>query len=131
MASKLKFIKKLNDPDIINYNQLYFNFIFGGKAPQIYDENKIYNTGDIILKKNEYDVYDIYVCKEDNVTGPFNIDLWQKVSLTEIIKNGDIINGGGGGRDLILVQDTQPDNKHNKIWLQPKHEYMVDSELIK
>ena len=124
MASKLKFIKKLNDPEIINYNQLYFNFIFGGKAPQIYDEN-------IILKKNEYDVYDIYVCREDNITGVFNVNLWQKVSLTEIIKNGDIINGGGGGRDLILVQDTQPDNKNNKIWLQPKHEYMVDSELIK
>lgn len=131
MASKLKFIKKINDPDIINYNQLYFNFIFGGKSPALYDETKIYMIGDIILKKNEYDVYDVYVCKEDNVTGVFNVNLWQKVSLTEIIKNGDIINGGGGGRDLILVQDTQPDNKNNKIWLQPKREYMIDSELIK
>lgn len=130
MASKLKFVKKLNDPNIINYQQLYFNFIFGGNVPGIYDETKIYMTGDTIIKLNEYDVYDIYVCKEDNVTGPFNIEFWQKVSLTEIIKNGDIINGGGGGRDLIMISDTQPDNKNNKIWLKPINEYLIDSSNI-
>ena len=130
MASKLKFVKKLNDPNIINYQQLYFSFIFGNKIPAPYDENNIYMTGDAILKLNEYDVYDIYICKEDEITGPFNTEYWQKVSLTEIIKNGDIINGGGGGKDLIMISNTQPDKKNNKIWLKPIKEYVIDTSVI-
>ena len=52
MANRLKFIKALNDPDVINIQQLYFNFIFGDKIPDMYDETKIYNAGDIILRLN-------------------------------------------------------------------------------
>ena len=60
MANRLNFIKSLNDPDTINIQQLYFNFIFGDKIPDMYDENKIYNTGDIILRLNENNVYEIF-----------------------------------------------------------------------
>lgn len=129
MANRLKFIKALNDPDIINIQQLYFNFIFGDKIPDMYDETKIYNTGDIILKLNENNVYEIFSCTTDNVTGPFDITYWQKVSLTEIIKNGDLINGGGGGKDLIILSDNQPANKNNKIWMQPKGERIIKVDL--
>lgn len=129
MPNRLKFIKVLNDPDNINIHQLYFNFIFGDKIPDMYDETKIYNTGDIILKLNENNVYEIFSCTTDNVTGPFNINYWQKVSLTEIIKNGDLINGGGGGKNLILVSETQPTDKNNKIWMKPLGERIIKIDL--
>ena len=128
MASRLKFVKKLNDPNILNYQQLYYSFIFGNKAPALYDETTIYMTGDSILKLNEYDVYDIYICIEDNVTGPFNEAYWQFVSLTEIIKNGDILSGGG--KDVIMISDTKPDKKNNKLWLKPISEYTFDPSVI-
>lgn len=128
MANRLNFIKSLNDPDTINIQQLYFNFIFGDKIPDMYDENKIYNTGDIILRLNENNVYEIFSCTTDNTTGPFNPIYWQKVSLTEIIKNGDIINGGGG-KDLIILSDNTPTEKNNKIWLKPLGERTIKIDL--
>ena len=128
MASKLKFVKKLNDPNILNLQQLYYSIIFGDKLPELYDENKIYMSGDSILYLNENNVYDIYVSMEDDVTGPFNIDVWQKISLTDIIKNGDIINGGG--KDLIMISDVKPDVKNNKIWLQEVNSYTVNSNVF-
>ena len=125
MANRLKFIKALNDPDVINIQQLYFNFIFGDKIPDMYDETKIYNAGDIILRLNENNVYEIYSCTTDGTTGPFNINYWQKVSLTEIIKNGDLINGGGGGKNLIILSAKQPTEKNNKICMEPLGERMI------
>ena len=128
MASKLKFVKKLNDPNILNFQQLYFSFIFGDRIPEEYDETKVYMIGDVILRLNEYNVFDVYVCLEDNVTGPFNEIYWQKISLTEIIKNGDIINGGG--KNIIMISDTQPQVKNNKLWLQEVNRYMVNSNVF-
>lgn len=128
MASKLKFVKKLNDPEILNYQQLYFSFIFGNKAPALYNEQLVYMSGDTILYLNENDVYEMYVCLGDEVTGPFNEEFWQLISLTEIIKNGDILNGGG--KDLIMISNTKPEAKNNKIWLKPINEYIIDSSVI-
>ena len=62
MANRLNFIKVLNDPDNINIQQLYFNFIFGDKIPDGYDENKVYNSGDSIIRINEDNVYEILTC---------------------------------------------------------------------
>lgn len=128
MASRLKFVKKLNDPNILNFQQLYFSFIFGDNIPDVYDETKIYMSGDVILRMNENNVYDIYVCLEDYITGPFNEIYWQKISLTEIIKNGDIINGGG--KNLIMISDTKPEVKNNKLWLQEVNKYVVNSNVF-
>jgi hypothetical protein len=128
MASRLKFVKALNDPKILNFQQLYYSIIFGDNLPGLYDENKIYMSGDAILKLNEYNVYDVYISLEDEVTGPFNGELWQKISLTEIIKNGDIINGGG--KNLIMISDVQPEVKNNKIWLQEVNSYNVNSNVF-
>lgn len=128
MASKLKFVKKLNDPNILNFQQLYYSIIFGDKLPELYDENKIYMMGDAILKINENNVYEVFVAIEDDVTGPFNEEFWQKISLTEIIKNGDIINGGG--KNLIMISDTQPEARNNKIWLQEVNNYTINSNVF-
>ena len=127
MANRLNFIKVLNDPDNINIQQLYFNYIFGDKIPDGYDENKVYNSGDTIIRINEDNVYEILTCTTDNTTGVFNSNYWQVVSLTEIVKNGDIINGGG--KNAIILSETQPIEKNNKVWLKPIGEKIIKIDL--
>ena len=127
MANRLNFIKVLNDPDNINIQQLYFNYIFGDKIPDGYDENKVYNSGDSIIRINEDNVYEILTCTSDNTTGVFDSNYWQVVSLTEIIKNGDIINGGG--KNAIILSETQPTEKNNKVWMKPIGERIIKIDL--
>ena len=127
MANRLNFIKVLNDPDNINIQQLYFNYIFGDKIPDGYDENKVYNSGDTIIRINEDNVYEILTCTSDNTTGVFDSNYWQVVSLTEIIKNGDIINGGG--KNAIILSETQPTEKNNKVWMKPIGERIIKIDL--
>ena len=127
MANRLNFIKVLNDPDNINIQQLYFNFIFGNKIPNGYDENKVYNSGDTIIRINKDNVYEILTCTSDNTTGVFNSNYWQVVSLTEIVKNGDIINGGG--KNAVILSETQPIEKNNKVWMKPIGERIIKIDL--
>ena len=127
MANRLNFIKVLNDPDNINIQQLYFKYIFGDKIPDGYDENKVYNSGDSIIRINEDNVYEILTCTSDDTTGVFDSNYWQVVSLTEIVKNGDIINGGG--KNAIILSETQPIEKNNKVWLKPIGEKIIKIDL--
>ena len=127
MANRLNFIKVLNDPDNINIQQLYFNFIFGNKIPDGYDENKVYNSGDTIIRINEDNVYEILTCTSNNITGVFDSNYWKVVSLTEIVKNGDIINGGG--KNAVILSETQPIEKNNKVWMKPIGERIIKIDL--
>lgn len=127
MANRLNFIKVLNDPDNINIQQLYFNFIFGDKIPDGYDENKVYNSGDSIIRINEDNVYEILTCTSDDTTGVFDSNYWQVVSLTDIIKNGDLINGGG--KNAVILSETQPIEKNNKVWMKPIGERIIKIDL--
>ena len=127
MANRLNFIKVLNDPDNINIQQLYFNFIFGNKIPNGYDENKVYNSGDTIIRINEDNVYEILTCTSNNITGVFDSNYWKVVSLTEIVKNGDIINGGG--KNAVILSETQPIEKNNKVWMKPIGERIIKIDL--
>ena len=127
MANRLNFIKVLNDPDNINIQQLYFKYIFGDKIPDGYDENKVYNSGDSIIRINEDNVYEILTCTSDDTTGVFDSNYWQVVSLTDIIKNGDLINGGG--KNAIILSETQPIEKNNKVWLKPIGEKIIKIDL--
>ena len=127
MANRLNFIKVLNDPDNINIQQLYFNFIFGNKIPNGYDENKVYNSGDSIIRINEDNVYEILTCTSDDTTGVFDSNYWQVVSLTDIIKNGDLINGGG--KNAVILSETQPIEKNNKVWMKPIGERIIKIDL--
>lgn len=128
MASRLKFIKKLNDPQILNLQQLYYSFIFGDSLPETYDTNKTYNCGESILALNENNVYDIMIALDNNITGEFNPGAWRRISLTDILKDGDVLSGGG--KDVIMISDTQPTAKNNKLWLKPINEYIIDSSII-
>ena len=127
MANRLNFIKVLNDPDNINIQQLYFKYIFGDKIPDGYDENKVYNSGDSIIRINEDNVYEILTCTSDDTTGVFDSNYWQVVSLTEIVKNGDIINGGG--KNAVILSETQPTEKNNKVWMKPIGERIIKIDL--
>ena len=127
MANRLNFIKVLNDPDNINIQQLYFKYIFGDKIPDGYDENKVYNSGDSIIRINEDNVYEILTCTSDDTTGVFDSNYWQVVSLTEIIKNGDLINGGG--KNAVILSETQPIEKNNKVWMKPMGERIIKIDL--
>ena len=127
MANRLNFIKVLNDLDNVNIQQLYFNFIFGDKIPDGYDENKVYNSGDSIIRINEDNVYEILTCTSDNITGVFDSNYWQVVSLTDIIKNGDLINGGG--KNAVILSETQPIEKNNKVWMKPIGERIIKIDL--
>ena len=127
MANRLNFIKVLNDPDNINIQQLYFKYIFGDKIPDGYDENKVYNSGDSIIRINEDNVYEILTCTSDDTTGVFDSNYWQVVSLTDIIKNGDLINGGG--KNAVILSETQPIEKNNKVWMKPMGERIIKIDL--
>ena len=127
MANRLNFIKVLNDPDNINIQQLYFKYIFGDKIPDGYDENKVYNSGDSIIRINEDNVYEILTCTSDDTTGVFDSNYWQVVSLTDIIKNGDLINGGG--KNAVILSETQPIEKNNKVWMKPMGERILKIDL--
>ena len=127
MANRLNFIKVLNDPDNINIQQLYFKYIFGDKIPDGYDENKVYNSGDSIIRINEDNVYEILTCTSDDTTGVFDSNYWQVVSLTDIIKNGDLINGGG--KNAVILSETQPIEKNNKVWMKPIGERTIKIDL--
>ena len=127
MANRLNFIKVLNDPDNINIQQLYFKYIFGDKIPDGYDENKVYNSGDSIIRINEDNVYEILTCTSDDTTGVFESNYWQVVSLTDIIKNGDLINGGG--KNAVILSETQPIEKNNKVWMKPIGERIIKIDL--
>ena len=127
MANRLNFIKVLNDPDNINIQQLYFKYIFGDKIPDGYDENKVYNSGDSIIRINEDNVYEILTCTSDDTSGVFDSNYWQVVSLTDIIKNGDLINGGG--KNAVILSETQPIEKNNKVWMKPIGERIIKIDL--
>ena len=45
--AKLTLIKKIVDNEVINSFNLMLNVLFGGKLPELYDENKVYNKGPV------------------------------------------------------------------------------------
>ena len=91
MAAKLTFIKKLVREEVINTNQLIINSIFGSVLPNQYDEQAIYNKGEVIINPKDNNAYELLVSTKDGVTGPFNKDNWSPVSFTEIFKDSSVI----------------------------------------
>ena len=90
MSAKLSFVKKILDDENINSYQLILKALFGANTPCFYNENKVYNKGDVILVVVD-GAYELRMCNSDNVTGPFNEEKWQAVSFTALFKDGSTI----------------------------------------
>lgn len=88
--ARLVLVKKIVDSGVINSFNLIMNILFGGKTPEIYDENKVYNKGDTVIVFED-GVYKVYTITKDGTTGPFNSDNVQEVIFTELFKDSSII----------------------------------------
>ena len=93
MAAKQTLIKKIIRDDILNVKVLLLTTVFGNKIPELYDPNKVYNKGDIVVYINEDGTYSIYVVQKDNVTGRFEDILeFLKELLMEGLLNNSILS---------------------------------------
>ena len=91
MAVKFNLVKKLIREDSVNINQLIISTLFGNILPELYDENKVYNKGDVVIVTDENGKYKLVTIMKDGVTGPYNPDDWFDVSFTDIFKDSSII----------------------------------------
>ena len=91
MAVKFNLVKKLVREDSVNINQLIISTLFGSLLPEIYDEDKVYNKGDSVIIIDENGKYKLVTITKDNVSGPYDPDIWHDVSFTDIFKDSSII----------------------------------------
>ena len=91
MAVKFNLVKKLIREDSVNVNQLIISTLFGNILPELYDENKVYNKGDVVIVTDENGKYKLVTIMKDNVTGPYNPEEWFEVSFTDIFKDSSVI----------------------------------------
>lgn len=88
--AKLTLIKKLTNNEVINSFNLIISMLFGGKIPEIYDENKVYNKGDVVIV-NENGMYKIVIISKDNVTGPWNPANGTEIVFTDLFNDSSIL----------------------------------------
>ena len=88
--AKLTLIKKIVNKDVVNSSNLIMNVLFGGKVPEIYDENKVYNKGDVVLIEKD-GVYQVVTITKDGVTGPFDPEFAEEVVFTDLFKDSSIL----------------------------------------
>ncbi len=88
--AKLTLIKKIVDKNVVNSFNLMLNVLFGGRTPEIYDENKVYNKGDCVIYEED-GVYKLYLITKDGTTGPFNKDNAEEIIFTELFKADSLL----------------------------------------
>ena len=107
--AKLNLVKKLVREDSVNVNHLIVSTIFGDILPEPYIPDIEYMKGDIILRINENGSYELLACLGDNVNGPFDPELWQKVSFTNLFKENSVLlqnNGQFSDKQEALADDV-------------------------
>ena len=89
------------------------NFIFGSTNVEIYDQNKTYNSGDkaFVIDASTGDIK-VVTATEDGVTGPYNPNNWNDMTLADTI--------GNGLDDVVVISETEPTERMTQIWLTPK-----------
>lgn len=99
--AKLTFVKRIVNEKVINSFNLVLNVLFGGKMPELYDENKVYNKGDCVIIVED-GKHKIVVINRDGVTGPFNPDFVDDVVFTELFKDSTILT-----QNDVTIQNKQ------------------------
>lgn len=99
--AKLTLVKKIVNEKVINSFNLIMNVLFGGKVPELYDENKIYNKGDVVIIVED-GKHKIVVVNRDNVTGEFNPDFFDEIIFTDLFKDSSILT-----QNDVTIQNKQ------------------------
>ena len=89
------------------------NFIFGNASVEIYDQNKVYNSGDksFVIDGNTGDIK-VVTATENNVTGIYDPSKWNDMTLADTI--------GSGLDDVLVISDQEPTERITQIWLMPE-----------
>lgn len=107
MSARLTLVKKIVNNEVINSFNLILNLLFGGKLPDLYDENKIYNKGDVVIIL-ENGVYKIYTSIKDGVTGPFDKNNFEEIIITDLFKDSSILTQHNA--DLVSKHEAIADD---------------------
>ena len=92
--------------------ELMKSYIFGDKKIEIYDEDKIYNKGDIIVSYNpSTGKTEVIQAKEDNITGPFDETKWENTSIINTVGAGKIDN-------MIIIDSEDKSTDDTRVWFQ-------------
>jgi len=88
------------------------NFIFGSGDISIYDQNKIYNTGDksFIIDTDNNEIR-VVTATDDYVTGPYDESKWNKTTLSDTV--------GAGADKVVVISEYRPREPITKLWLTP------------
>lgn len=110
----------------ISVDNIVTTIIVGGNDSSIlswYDSTMGYKRGDVIPYITEDGKLIMLVCKEDGVTGEFDINKWEEYNLVNELK---LMND-----EYIELSPIYPTNTRvNKVWLQVKSESVGDIEGI-
>lgn len=88
-------------------------YMFGDKKIEIYDEDKIYNKGDIIVSFNpNTGKTDVIQATEDNITGPFDESKWENTSIINTVHAGKIDNM------IVIDSEESSTTPETKVWFQ-------------
>lgn len=88
--AKLNLIKKIVDDGTINSFNLVLNTLFGGKFPELYDENKVYNKGDFVIA-NYNGVTKVFKVNKDGVSGPFDINNFDEIMFLNTFEETNVL----------------------------------------
>ena len=122
--AKLTLIKKIVDNEVINSFNLMLNVLFGGKLPELYDENKVYNKGDVVIV-NEDGVYKVYAITKDGVTGPFDKSNAEEIVFTELFKDSSLLT-----QNNTILQSTHEALSDDVATLVYELAGMIDNRLV-
>lgn len=106
-------LRDISKTDTGFFIELVSNYLFGDRTIELFDENKLYNKGDVVLFIDEDGNKILRQPIKNNVTGEYNPELWEKITISELI-NIDRRN-----KEIIQVAVRPPKSINNMIWVNP------------
>lgn len=105
--AKLTLIKKIVNEDSINSYNLILHMLFGGKTPEKYDENKVYNKGDVVLVFKD-NAYKLFTIMKDNYKGVFNEEFAEEIIFANLFKDSSLLTQNN--TDIQTKQEALSDD---------------------